>query len=82
MNWLPILTRSIPAGGFGRSLTATECRRLRAQGYRLSRRWIVVRHADRDHLGIVYQPSRRGGYDHAGIYVTNERRGELHGKTL
>jgi hypothetical protein len=73
MNWIPgILTKPIPFDGFGRNLTESECQKLRARGHTLSRRWIVVRHADRPDLGILYYPSRQSsGYDHAGVYVTD-----------
>lgn len=68
-----ILTKRIPQGGFGRSLTRLECTRLRTEyGLKLSQRWIVVRYADRPDLGILYDPSAQGhGYDHARIYVSD-----------
>ena len=67
-----VLVRDIPAGGFGRPLTATERRAARALGWSLSERAIVVRASGRADLGVVYNPAPRrlgGGYDNAGIYV-------------
>ena len=66
-----ILRRPIPQGGFGRSLTETECRALRAKGVSCSRRWIVVRRVfDINSLGILYYPAPGGGYNNAGVWVS------------
>jgi len=65
-----ILNSPISRGGFGRNLTSAECRALRALGWTVSERYVVVRQvSDIDRLGIVYYPARDGGYSHAGIYV-------------
>jgi len=55
---LPILTTPVKEGGFGRFLTAEECRLLReATGIRCSRRWIVVRQVTNSNLlGVAYRP--------------------------
>ena len=65
-----VLRKPIPVGGFGRTLTSTECRDLRTLGWSCSTSWIVVRQvSNMPHLGIVYQPGHERGYSHAGIYV-------------
>lgn len=67
----PILRSTIAPGGFGRPLTSTERRSLRALGWRVSERAIVVRASfDRPNAGTVYFPARGGGWNNAGIYVT------------
>jgi hypothetical protein len=66
----PVLNSPIPTGGFGRALTSSECRRLRALGWSCSTRWIVVRQVhDLDRLGIVYAPAAGRSWSHACIYV-------------
>jgi len=66
---ISVLNSSIPQGGFGRNLTSTECKKIRSYGYSCSEKWIVVRAFDSPSYGIVYKPSKNGGYDHTGIYV-------------
>ena len=54
-----ILSTPIPAGGFGRPLTSTERRRLRAAGVQpVSERAIVLRHHDSPSVGLLYEPCR------------------------
>ena len=67
---IAILNSPIPFGGFGRKLTSTECKKLRANGHKCSETWIVTRAYDSPHNGIVYYPCKTGGYNHANIYVT------------
>ena len=73
-NRAAVLTRVIPPGGFGRLLTSAERRRLRALGWVVSERAIVVRSGPHRLLdGIVYRPNPRrlgGGFNHSGVYVT------------
>lgn len=69
-NRADILNSPISRGGFGRHLTSAECRALRALGWTVSERYVVVRQVgDIDHLGIIYSPARGGGMNHTGIYV-------------
>ena len=64
-----ILRKRIPQGGFGRPLTSTERRELRALGMSCSNKCIVVQAHGDPYSGIVYNPCPTGGYSHAGIYV-------------
>ena len=65
-----VLNSEIPAGAWGRSLTSAECKRIRAQGYSCSERWIVSRAYDSPDNGILYYWYRPGGcWNHSGIYV-------------
>ncbi len=64
----PILSKPIPEGGFGRSLTSTEVRKLRACGVpKVSTRCVVVQ-AGAPHIGTLYRPNTGGGL--ANAYVT------------
>ncbi len=52
-----ILESEIPLGGWGRRLTAAECRKLRERGVPCDERYIVVRVAvDTPGLGYLYEP--------------------------
>lgn len=52
-----ILNSPIPHGGFGRAITSSEARSLRALGYRVRRGTIVVRcYSERDDQGHIYSP--------------------------
>lgn len=66
-NSLKILRSEIPAGAYGRKLTSTEIREIRASGHRISGRAIVQQNRAA-HLGIVYNPMS-GGWAHSGILV-------------
>lgn len=69
---IAVLNSSIPFGGFGRHLTSSECKNLRAAGHKCSTSWIVVRAFDSANDGIVYYPCKTGGYNHAGVFVTTK----------
>ena len=72
MKWTPrILNKPIPQGGFGRRLTSSEIKKIRANGWKCGKNWIVVRAYDSSSAGIVYSPCKTGGFNHAGIYVTD-----------
>jgi len=61
MDTIDILTTTIPAGGWGRPLTSTERRRLRAiVAGPVSERTIVLRRHDSPSLGTLYEPSGDG----------------------
>jgi len=66
-NILKILRSEIPAGAYGRSLTSTELRDIRAAGHSVSSRAIVQQNRA-SHLGVVYNP-QSGGWAHSGILV-------------
>jgi hypothetical protein len=70
LSWHPVLNSPIPQGFYGRNLTSTECKALRALGVRCSERYIVTRHAESAHYGIIYKPSHQGsGFDNTGVTV-------------
>lgn len=60
MTTLTILTKRIPAGGFGRQLTKLEWTRLSIHGRNVSRRAVVIQDGA-DWVGLVYEPVRGGG---------------------
>jgi len=64
---LKILRAEIPAGAYGRRLTSTEIRDIRAAGKRVSNRAIVQQNRAPP-LGIVYNPFANG-WSHSGILV-------------
>ena len=64
-----ILNSEIPIGGFGRSLTSAECKKLRDAGISCSERWAVVRRNDSPTTGILYYPAASGGLTNAGVIV-------------
>jgi hypothetical protein len=69
-NRFQALNSEIPFGGFGRNLTSNECKKIRKTGFSCSENWIVVRVYDSPNNGILYYPSKHGGYNNANIYVT------------
>jgi len=66
---IEVLNSEIPRGGFGRRLTSSECKNIRAEGHSCSETWIVTRAYDSPDHGILYYPCKSGGYNHADIYV-------------
>ena len=58
---LSILRSEIPAGGFGRELTSTEARELRAAGYSVPRGSAVLRAHGLSTRGYFYRPAAGGG---------------------
>jgi len=64
---LKILRSTVPIGAYGRQLTSTEIRDIRAAGYHVSNSAIVQQNRAA-HLGIVYNPTN-GGYTNSGILV-------------
>ena len=68
-NAYKILNREIPFGGFGRKLTSSELKALRAEGIRgLSNDSIVVQQGSAE-FGQVYIPSKPSGYGSTDIFV-------------
>lgn len=68
MDTLKILRSRIPVGGYGRPLTRAEIGDIRRTGQTVSNAAIVQQ--DRaDYRGVVYNPSKGGGYAHSGIIV-------------
>ena len=64
MLFLPVLSRPIPSGGWGRPMTSTERRRLRSLvRWPVSERIRVLRACDSPSRGVLYVPARGGGYD-------------------
>lgn len=64
-----VLRSPIPDSGWGRQLTSTEIRDLRALGFRRLSRCIVLRYCGSPWVGRVYRPSPRGGFDATFIVV-------------
>ena len=60
METLRILTKCIPATGFGRALTRLERVRLSVCGVNVSRRAVVMQ-AGADWVGTIYEPIEGGG---------------------
>ena len=60
MTTLNILTKRIPAGGFGRGLTVAERRKLLDAGFRVHGRSVVIQDGA-DWIGTVYEPTTGGG---------------------
>lgn len=70
MVFQKVLNSPIPFGGWGRLLTSTEVQSLKKLGYRVTRRFVVIRIAhDEDSRGIVYEPEGRTGLSKTHIYV-------------
>lgn len=68
---LIVLRSVVPAGGYGRSLTATELRGLRAAGVTAPRGSIVLRAHGLEHRGHLYRPITSGGYSSVdGLVLT------------
>jgi hypothetical protein len=56
-NHPDVLDDEIPAGAFGRHLSAEECRRLRERGISCDEAYLVVRATlDNPRLGYLYKP--------------------------
>ena len=65
-----VLTETIPQGGFGRNLTATEVKILRTNGIKATKNWVVIRKVfDIDGIGLLYSPARGGGYNNESVEV-------------